>query len=204
MRFPLLILIGAVFLAGCETSVVKEEFFTLEQLKKTKDFLEYELVDGPNPEMEGPYRLSRKVRHDVPREARSPFHRRVFLNDEPIDFKHDDSIGYGFRFLCLQNAKGEEGVILLKTVNKVPRREFIPNAGPAAARAIRERERGAPTPERVLERLKQADTDGDGKIAKSDMPNRLQDRFDEFDANSDGFLDTDEVKKLAESFADNN
>jgi Ca2+-binding EF-hand superfamily protein len=50
----------------------------------------------------------------------------------------------------------------------------------------------------VLERFKQADRNGDGKLSKDEAPERLQDNFDRFDANKDGFLDADELRRVFE------
>ncbi len=53
-------------------------------------------------------------------------------------------------------------------------------------------------PALLMERLKQADTDGDGKISKEEAPERLQANFDRIDENSDGFIGEDEIRKMAE------
>jgi Ca2+-binding EF-hand superfamily protein len=52
------------------------------------------------------------------------------------------------------------------------------------------------TPEEMLERLKLADADGDGKLSPEEAPPRLQENFDRIDANQDGFLDEQELKRL--------
>lgn len=44
--------------------------------------------------------------------------------------------------------------------------------------------------------LMQADADGDGKISKTEAPERLLEAFDEFDTNRDGALDASEIQAL--------
>ncbi|MCA9020186.1 MAG: HlyD family efflux transporter periplasmic adaptor subunit [Planctomycetaceae bacterium] len=44
--------------------------------------------------------------------------------------------------------------------------------------------------------LQRLDKDSDGKISKEEAPERMQERFDELDANKDGFLDAGELSKL--------
>ncbi len=53
-------------------------------------------------------------------------------------------------------------------------------------------------PAQFMERLKQADTDGDGKISKEEAPERLQANFDRIDENTNGFIDENEIRKMAE------
>jgi Ca2+-binding EF-hand superfamily protein len=40
------------------------------------------------------------------------------------------------------------------------------------------------------------DTNGDGKIALAEAPERMQQRFDMFDTNGDGFIAEDEMEQL--------
>lgn len=49
------------------------------------------------------------------------------------------------------------------------------------------------TPEEMIQRLKQADADGDGKLSFEESPPRLQENFDLIDTNKDGFLDDQEI-----------
>jgi len=48
--------------------------------------------------------------------------------------------------------------------------------------------------------LETFDKDEDGKISKEEAPDRLKDRFDENDKNSDGFLDKEEQAAMFEAF----
>lgn len=58
-------------------------------------------------------------------------------------------------------------------------------------------ERGGRDPAQFLERLMQADANGDGKISKEEAPERLQANFDRMDQNSDGFLDKEDISGMA-------
>ena len=50
----------------------------------------------------------------------------------------------------------------------------------------------------MLERLIQADANGDGKIQKAEAPERMAGMFDRLDANSDGELDKEELEAIAQ------
>lgn len=52
---------------------------------------------------------------------------------------------------------------------------------------------------RFMERLKQSDANGDGKIQRSEMPERLAGIFDRVDKDSDGVLSMEEIQEYAES-----
>ncbi|VAX41863.1 hypothetical protein MNBD_PLANCTO02-2900 [hydrothermal vent metagenome] len=44
--------------------------------------------------------------------------------------------------------------------------------------------------------FKKFDKNNDGKIQKTELPERIQERFDRMDANNDGVLDKEEIKKM--------
>jgi Ca2+-binding EF-hand superfamily protein len=73
-------------------------------------------------------------------------------------------------------------------------------AKPGAEVPARPASRGtAPGAERGLgQRL---DTDGDGKISRSEARGRLKERFDEIDKNGDGYLDRDEIRSALRNMA---
>lgn len=50
----------------------------------------------------------------------------------------------------------------------------------------------------MVKRLMAMDADGDGKIAKEEMPERMQQNFQRIDANGDGAVDKEEAQKMAE------
>ncbi len=48
-----------------------------------------------------------------------------------------------------------------------------------------------------MERIMGYDKNDDGKVSKSEMPERMQAMFGRVDANSDDFLDKEELEKMA-------
>jgi len=52
----------------------------------------------------------------------------------------------------------------------------------------------------LVERMMESDSNGDKKISKSEAPDRLKERFDRVDSNSDGFVDEAELKAMTERF----
>ena len=54
---------------------------------------------------------------------------------------------------------------------------------------------GKRDPAKMIEKV---DADGDGKISKTEMPEKLQKRFEKLDANADGFIDLNELKSAAQ------
>ena len=54
---------------------------------------------------------------------------------------------------------------------------------------------GASIPRQILERFKEADANGDGKLTREEAPERLKRNFDRIDANADGVIDLEEIKR---------
>jgi EF hand len=52
--------------------------------------------------------------------------------------------------------------------------------------------------EEMVKLLTDCDKDRDGKLSREELPAHLRPRFAEFDLNKDGFLDKDEIKKMAD------
>jgi Ca2+-binding EF-hand superfamily protein len=59
-----------------------------------------------------------------------------------------------------------------------------------------EKRRRRPSPEMLIERF---DTDGDGSLAVTELPERMQKRFEKVDINGDGFVSADELTTAFES-----
>ncbi len=77
-----------------------------------------------------------------------------------------------------------------------------PGGGPAAARPpmAHRPEKGRPSdhgPQVLLERFKRADKNKDGKLSRAETPGRLKDHFDNIDADADGQLTPEELKRAA-------
>ncbi|MFQ5701384.1 MAG: hypothetical protein ACE5HU_06030 [Acidobacteriota bacterium] len=71
-----------------------------------------------------------------------------------------------------------------------------PNAGRVTSRNEGAK-KGAVSAQERAARLMRWDTNGDGKIARDEAPERLKKRFDMIDTNGDGQLDADEIKAMA-------
>lgn len=52
-------------------------------------------------------------------------------------------------------------------------------------------------PARFIERLRESDADGDGRISRAEAPERMRGRFDFMDENGDGFLEMAEIEAVA-------
>lgn len=65
------------------------------------------------------------------------------------------------------------------------------------AQDAKAKEKGRPSPEKIIARL---DANEDGKLSKEEVANakkgKLAERFDKVDANSDGFIDIDELAEF--------
>jgi Ca2+-binding EF-hand superfamily protein len=58
------------------------------------------------------------------------------------------------------------------------------------------RGRGDPR-EMAKHMMEEFDANGDGKLAKAELPDRMRERFDEIDADRDGFVSADELSRMA-------
>jgi len=74
--------------------------------------------------------------------------------------------------------------------------EIRPRGGPEGGRGRREGPGGNAVDDNV-KTLMAFDADGDGKLSKAELPERMQVMFDRADENKDGFLTVDEVRKFA-------
>jgi hypothetical protein len=123
--------------------------------------------------------------------------------------------GRGFMMSPLMTALDEDGdgvlsakeienaSAKLKTLDKdkdgkLSAEELRPAVGPGG--------RGGPgfgggTPTQILATFMAFDKDGDGKVSKAELPERFQNLMATGDTNKDGFLDKDELTKIAETRA---
>lgn len=76
---------------------------------------------------------------------------------------------------------------------------FPPPGGPGGPGG-QEGQRPPRDPAQMIERMMQNDANGDGKLAKDELPAQLADRmFDRADANKDGFIDKAELEAFAKA-----
>lgn len=54
------------------------------------------------------------------------------------------------------------------------------------------------SPEEMVKRMMEFDKNGDGKLSKDELPERMQELMERADTNQDGFLTQDELKQMAE------
>jgi Ca2+-binding EF-hand superfamily protein len=69
--------------------------------------------------------------------------------------------------------------------------------GPGRGGEKSEAETQAAMVEETVKNLMAFDANGDGKLSRSELPERFQGLFDRGDANKDGFLTPDEIRKMA-------
>jgi Ca2+-binding EF-hand superfamily protein len=59
---------------------------------------------------------------------------------------------------------------------------------------------GHPPAQDMIQRLMNMDADGDGKITKEEMPERMRGMLERIDTNGDGAIDKEEAEKMAQRF----
>jgi Ca2+-binding EF-hand superfamily protein len=77
-----------------------------------------------------------------------------------------------------------------------------PGEGRPGERRPGQRGLGGINPEEFRQRLREADSNNDGKISKDEAPPLVKDRFDRIDANSDGFIDESETRQMLRRMAE--
>lgn len=77
--------------------------------------------------------------------------------------------------------------------------ELAPPGGPGAMARPGTPPQGQPDNQfarAMLERIKEADANGDGKLSKDEAPERMKENFDRIDTNGDGFIDKAEAERM--------
>ena len=103
----------------------------------------------------------------------------------------------------IKNAPNALAVLDKDKDGKITREEVRPNFGPGGPgeRRPEGREGGGPqggnAAAEMVKTLMAFDKNGDGKLSKEELPERMQGMFARGDANKDGFLSKEEIQKLA-------
>jgi len=61
-------------------------------------------------------------------------------------------------------------------------------------------DRGGFSPEQMMARFNESDTNKDGKLSKEEAPDRMKEGFDRLDGNKDGFVDKEEFGRMLQRF----
>jgi EF hand len=89
-----------------------------------------------------------------------------------------------------------------ETLNRPPRlADARGRRGAADARGRQGPNNRGLTVDQIVERLMSFDKNGDGKVTKDELPERMQNLIARGDSDKDGALDKDEIKKLAADLA---
>lgn len=86
---------------------------------------------------------------------------------------------------------------------KITREEVRPNFGPDGGPGGRPPGQGGNGSPEMVKTLLGFDKNGDGKLSKDELPERMQGMFARGDVNKDGFLSKEEIEKLAGSSGGN-
>lgn len=116
-----LILASVIFIAGCGTEVIDEDvkFYTKAELEDLEKFEGFNLCDDENgPNIEGPYRIIPGVWNTEPFEGMQYIHRKLKFDGKEWEFRQENAYGHAFRFLALENPKGEKCAVMLKSEEK--------------------------------------------------------------------------------------